>query len=374
MKKALFVFLIAIIFVLSRCSDDAPKPVNKAPGAFEVTATVNANAVELEWTAATDPDGDPITYDVILNDTTSLQASTVTRHAVNNLAYETQYNGKVIAHDGKGETTEVAFTFTSGFLFLKSYEIESQEYFLHYNDAGELTGADEPPSTTTAFTRNSAGQIVSAGEMSFQYNSGGKITRLNSPLGEATLVYDSKNRLLRLQGSFETTPGSGYLITREFAYNDADQLTMIKERCRSNTGDANYFTRYSFENDGNGNMARMIGEVSHDGTTYTTAATYTYLYDDKKNPWYTVQTQLTNFDLVSAAGSLAILPTHQFYNCSFAPTRWTSKNNLVKIQVQSTHFSNVETWTYIYNEAGYPVAADHQRQPGVPVQSLKWYY
>lgn len=374
MKKALFVFLISIIFVLSRCSDDDPKPVNKAPGAFQVTATVNANAVEIEWTAATDPDGDPITYDVILNDTPSLQASTVTRHAVSDLAYETQYNGKVIAHDSKGATTEVAFTFTSGFLFLKSYEIDSQEYYLHYSDAGELTGADERPSSTTAFTRNSAGQIVSSGEMSFQYNAGGKITRLNSPQGEATLVYDSKNRLLRLQGSFEVSASAVYAVTREFTYNDADQLTMLQERCRPNSGAANYFTRYRFEYDGNGNIAKMIAEFSDDGTTYTLSTTYTYVYDDKKNPWYTVQTRQTNFDLLSAAGPRAILPTHQFYNCYFAPTRWTSKNNLVEIRAQiSGGSTNVETWTYLYNDTGYPVAAEHRR-PGVAVESLKWYY
>jgi YD repeat-containing protein len=373
MKKALFVFLIAIIFVLSRCSDDDPKPVNKAPGAFQVTAKVNANAVEIEWTAATDPDGDSITYDVILNDIKSLQASTVTRHVVNNLAYETQYNGKVIAKDSKGATAEVAFTFTSGFMFLKSYEIESQEYFLHYNDAGELTGVDEPPSTTITFMRNSAGQIVSAGEMSFQYNSGGKITRVNSPRGEATLVYDSKNRFLRLQSTFEVS-STTYVVVREFTYNDADQLTMVLEACRPNGTPDNHFTRYRFEHDGDGNIERMIAEVSYDGTTYVLSATYTYTYDNKKNPWYTVQTQQTNFDLISAAGSRAILPTHQFYNCFFVPTRWTSKNNLVEKRVEASGYSNIEKWTYLYNDAGYPVAADYVEQPGGPVQSLKWYY
>lgn len=94
--------------------DPEPEPENRAPGSFMVTATPDMLRADLSWTAPTDPDGDPLTYSVILEGNTLADQLTTTSYALIDLAYETSYSGKVVASDPDGLTSEATFSFTTG--------------------------------------------------------------------------------------------------------------------------------------------------------------------------------------------------------------------------------------------------------------------
>ena len=109
MKKIL-TFLTAISFVYACTPKETPIP-NRPPNAFTVTPILKSDGktVVLNWTKAQDPDGDVVTYSVVLKDTLS-KGQTDTTFTITNLDFNTSKDGKVIAKDSKGATTEATFT------------------------------------------------------------------------------------------------------------------------------------------------------------------------------------------------------------------------------------------------------------------------
>jgi hypothetical protein len=107
---------------------------NKPPNDFLLLTLINgANDIELTprltWSVATDPEGDPVTYDLILDNNTN--PDTVIATSLNetefifssSLRYSEDFYWKVIAKDSYGNTTESdVFSFTTIDLFLKTTE------------------------------------------------------------------------------------------------------------------------------------------------------------------------------------------------------------------------------------------------------------
>ncbi len=87
---------------------------NSAPGDFTVSTAVGGNGVTLSWTAATDPDGDDVKYDVELEGDNIKTDLTTLSHALADLEYSKTYSGKIIAKDSKGASTEKTYSFTTG--------------------------------------------------------------------------------------------------------------------------------------------------------------------------------------------------------------------------------------------------------------------
>ena len=88
--------LVSLIFVSCGSDDSNPQPINNAPNAV-VVSTIGATVTEgtnvrVSWGATTDPDGDSVTYDVIVNgvtvgaDLTETQVSFEGLQFVNNTA------------------------------------------------------------------------------------------------------------------------------------------------------------------------------------------------------------------------------------------------------------------------------------------------
>jgi hypothetical protein len=109
MKKIL-VFFIAISLIYACTPKETPIP-NRPPDAFAVTQTLKSDGktIVLNWTKAKDPDGDVVTYAVVLKDTLS-KGKTDTTFTITTLDFNASKDGKVIAKDSKGLTTEVTFT------------------------------------------------------------------------------------------------------------------------------------------------------------------------------------------------------------------------------------------------------------------------
>ncbi len=88
--------------------------LNNAPGNFTVSASATGNGAAITWTASTDPDGDAIKYDVVLEGSIVQSNLTSLSHTLSNLEYSKTYSGKIIAKDGKGGSTEKSYAFTTG--------------------------------------------------------------------------------------------------------------------------------------------------------------------------------------------------------------------------------------------------------------------
>lgn len=109
MKNSLLLFAVIILF--NACKTKEVVTPNRPPSAFTVTQTLKSDGktIVLNWTKAKDPDGDVVTYAVVLNDTLVKNISDTT-YTIASLDFNYSQVGKVIAKDAKGLTTEVSFT------------------------------------------------------------------------------------------------------------------------------------------------------------------------------------------------------------------------------------------------------------------------
>ncbi|MEM8763303.1 MAG: kelch repeat-containing protein [Bacteroidota bacterium] len=110
MKNA--IVLLGILFIFS-CSKDEGTPVteNQPPAAFTVTATVDENTVNLEWTEASDPEDNTVTYSVSLDGNQVAENLNTRTYQLTNLDFDSAYQGSVTAADDEGLTTTSNFQF-----------------------------------------------------------------------------------------------------------------------------------------------------------------------------------------------------------------------------------------------------------------------
>lgn len=103
-----------VSILIFSCGEDDEMPLdNQAPGAFVVTATPSGNSVTLKWTAATDPDGDVVSYSVQLGGTNVPSNSSATEVTIDDLDFGAPYSGKVTASDPGGLSSTANFDFTT---------------------------------------------------------------------------------------------------------------------------------------------------------------------------------------------------------------------------------------------------------------------
>lgn len=111
MKKIL---LFAGVTLLYACKTKEEVIPNRPPSTFTVTPTLKTDGktITLNWTKAKDPDGDAVTYAVVLKDTLVKNVSDTT-FTIANLDFNYSQAGKVIAKDAKGLISEANFTATT---------------------------------------------------------------------------------------------------------------------------------------------------------------------------------------------------------------------------------------------------------------------
>ncbi|EZH75103.1 hypothetical protein ATO12_10275 [Aquimarina atlantica] len=119
MKKKQFLYrLIIFCILIVGCKDDDDRVVpptlaeNQVPGDFTIQVNeITANSALLEWTPAVDPDDDEVSYTVFLGDNPVQSDVQAAEFLLEGLDAQTTYNGKVVASDGKGGTSENTFAF-----------------------------------------------------------------------------------------------------------------------------------------------------------------------------------------------------------------------------------------------------------------------
>ncbi|MCI4669509.1 MAG: fibronectin type III domain-containing protein [Bacteroidia bacterium] len=103
--------LCFLLFTLSLISC---KKENQPPETFSVSTAVNLTETTISWTAAVDPEGEPVTYQLILNGKVELENSSQTSYKVSGLEFNQNYQGTVVASDPEGFMTSVDFNFSTG--------------------------------------------------------------------------------------------------------------------------------------------------------------------------------------------------------------------------------------------------------------------
>jgi hypothetical protein len=119
MKNTLFCF-VALLFIYACKTAETITPItpvvtpNRPPSDFSVTQKLKADGktIVLNWTKAKDPDGDAVTYAVVLKDTLTKSISDTT-YTIEGLDFNYTQAAKIIAKDTKGLKTEASFTATT---------------------------------------------------------------------------------------------------------------------------------------------------------------------------------------------------------------------------------------------------------------------
>lgn len=131
LRPIAFFLSIAVLISCGSDSDDVkpntdPDPdteTNSNPGSFTVSVSqVTHNSVQLDWTTATDADGDQVTYTVELNSAEIASDLSATTYSLSELSSGATFSGKVIASDGAGGSSESSFSFTSYVIDISMYE------------------------------------------------------------------------------------------------------------------------------------------------------------------------------------------------------------------------------------------------------------
>ncbi len=88
--------------------------VNQNPGSFTVSVSnITTTSAQLTWDAAVDPDGDDVTYNIMLAGSEIASGETGLTFNLTSLTADTEYQGRIIAEDGKGGSSEAMFVFTT---------------------------------------------------------------------------------------------------------------------------------------------------------------------------------------------------------------------------------------------------------------------
>lgn len=369
---------ILVLFILSCSNDDSTEGVsieNQPPTAFTINIAIDKNTAQLNWTNAQDPEDDSIEYTVLLENTPIILQNT-TNFTIDDLLYDQEYQGSIIANDGNGNEIEVPFTFTTDFLRLSIFELDNgaNNYFIYeHNDDNVLTGLTQNfDNTHTNIQYDVNGRLSSIGNTSYSYNFNGLLTSIDNGLGTGNLnlLYDNSDKLREINitriGNSENYVSNSKLT---YVYDDLDQLILVDvERSFTSdniSGTERRFTRWVLSYT-EGNLTEYtLSESQDDGITYNVRFREEITYDNKKNPWFSMLTKGLNLNSVLLFNLPIEFDPYFSVNYFFEGYRLTLSGSPHNILTRKVYFDNdlIDEYSmqYTYNDSGYPISAKHTR-------------
>jgi uncharacterized protein (TIGR02145 family) len=206
---------------------------NRAPAAPALLSPANqvtniaAQQVSFNWSAAVDPDGDPVTYDLYL--ATDAQASaliasslTGTTYTASSLATGTAYYWKIVVSDDKGNSnTSAVNTFTT-----------AQPPATTYKVGGAITGPSGNPLANVAFI-GFTGSVTTNASGLYSTNVPAGWTGTITPVLAGYSFTPLRRTLTNVQANMDTQDFTATVIT---ATNDPELDQLIKLYPNPTTG------------------------------------------------------------------------------------------------------------------------------------------
>ena len=369
MKINLVLYLLIVFSCcLFSCKEDDEPQINRAPGNVAVTISLTGNTALITWTAAADPDLDPVTYDIILNGNMIGQGITELNYSVEDLPFDFQFSGQVIARDDEGLTSESDFSFSTGPMTLRSYTVDGSDYELTFNGDGQITVIESPSVSgivTSDITFNEEGKLTQFGDLLYQFNTEGQIGQIDNGDLMATLSYDGEGNMTRLNYAFSTDLADG-TVNKTLIYDSRNKLDQLDVHYLI-SGVSDYY-RYQFSYIGE-NITQINFLSSADGINYSSEFLIAYSYDEMKNPWYGILTHHLGLDQVYIEINNRLSPTMDLHLFNNFPIAWMSRNNVINATLRASDLSVIldESYSYSYNEHDYPVTQEKTVSiPGSP--------
>ncbi|MGI9543533.1 MAG: fibronectin type III domain-containing protein [Cyclobacteriaceae bacterium] len=394
MKVLRSILIMAVAILGFQCGEDPvdpppppPAPENQPPGGFTAAVEINQNTAELSWTASADPDGDNITYSVLLEDSL-VSEQTETSLALTDLVFERDYQGKIIADDGNGHQVETTFNFTTGFLWLGFYEFNNGSgdgYSYSFDDQELLiTALRTPNGEPKNITYDSNGNLFAVGNMTYTHNANGLLTTISDGTGKGDLelLYDDQDRINTVK-IIRTNANNNYIgnVTMTFTYDGIGNLATIDWHRRytsdNTNGAINNWNRRHYVYDNAGNVTEFRLENSTDGVTYQESLKELFTYDfDHKDPWHSLLTRQLGFSsrvYFGIRGEFDPQSAVQYNIEGYSIRFLKSEHTLIGHKIFSSGDLILDyTYEYTYNETGYPVSG--KVLVGSNEQFPKWTY
>lgn len=385
MKTTIAILSLLGVLIFSSCSKDEPvpqpqpqqqenptpepepEPENQSPGSFSATIDANKNVAQLNWTAAVDPDGDVITYSIMLGDSL-IGSQTETTLNLTNLVFEKDYEGKIIADDGNAHQVETSFSFTTGFLWLTKFffdDFPSAASTYEYDNNEKLITLNRTGNSINVVYDNE-GRLFSYDYFTYEWNETGQLSKLSDGSGNGDLIvlYNDQDQPKELKVTRTGSNNYNLDVTATLIYNGLGRLSIIDQHdtysSDTTDGEQNFYKRIELRNDNVGNVAEKITRVSEDGIDYQIHAMFEYSYDDKKNPWYAIIDRQFNFNSRITLGINQDLnrQTSAEYVGGYQLHILLSEHNLTSSKYYNSELSLLDErrYEYAYNDSDYPIS------------------
>lgn len=237
---------------------------------------------------------------------------------------------------------------------LKNYIIDGVAFNMTYNEDGTLFKYQygNTSAVTSSIEYDAEARIIRNNSRSFTYNPQDQIATITQNISStasfvSTMVYNSQG----LVENITVNHDNGQIGAIQINYNGDDKPVVISEY---NESVATPYAKTTLTYNDLGNITQQFIERSNDGITYYDFETYTYTYDNKKNPFALTINKIGISNNQLFQKFIGMNSVSFGRQVAFEAFRFNSPNNLVSIQDSF----KIITYNYTYNEDDYPISAE----------------
>lgn len=230
----------------------------------------------------------------------------------------------------------------------------STDFQFFYSTDDLLTKYNKGSNYSALFLYNENNQLIKDGVNNYTYNSNGTISFITTVDGETKNIIYTNGLLTTLSAKVY----DDYNFSRDYTYNISNKLVEINQKEFNDRGDINNYKKTEITYDSRGNVIKIIVSRSWDGNDYTIANTYSFVYDDFKNPYYNlIKDNTKEYSLMTVNSSGIASHSIGDYFFSF---NYYSPNNIIDSEYSNLYnfnpYTEKKAYEYLYNDVGYPIS------------------